>query len=341
MKRTRRAERRQRHSRHKTAHAHGRDALHSCILELGRVASSTTVIVYTQSLLTLLANRYGIEHSDVSMPVTRRIAARDAVELSYLDWGGSGDTLIFLHGGALTAHSWDLVCLGLRDRWRCLALDLRGHGDSGWSDEYRIETAVDDVAALVAHHGAVRVHLVGNSLGGLVAAHYAASHPAMLASLTLVDVGPNVDFAATQSIRDYIEQTDGAENFAAAIEAGMNVNPRIDRDALEYRLLHSMREGPDRRVYWKQDRRRMHDYDYFLSKIAEIEQLAPSIGVDVLVARGARSRVFSDASAQACAKSFAHGRWVRIEDSGHNIHEANPGAFLTALREFLSSIGER
>jgi pimeloyl-ACP methyl ester carboxylesterase len=275
------------------------------------------------------------------MPITQRIVARDGVELSYLDWGGSGDTLMFLHGGALTAHSWDLICLGLRDRWRCLALDLRGHGDSGWAEEYRIETAVEDVAALVAHQGGGRIHLVGNSLGGLIAAHYAASHPATVASLTLVDVGPNVDFSATRTIRDYIEQTDGAESFGAAIAAGMRVNPRIDREALEYRLLHSMREGTDRRVYWKQDRRGMHDYDYFLHKIAQIEQLAPSIHADVLVARGARSRVFSDTSARACAESFAHGRWVRIEDSGHNIHEANPRAFLLALRDFLMSIVDR
>lgn len=299
-------------------------------------ALTTAINVYTESLLSLLAARYGIEHHDASMPKAMRIAARDGVELNYLDWGGAGETIVFLHAGALTAHSWDLVCLGLRDRWRCLALDLRGHGDSGWAEEYRIETAVEDVATLIAHHGAQRVHLVGNSLGGLVAAHYAASHPQSVTTLTLVDVGPNVDFAATQTLRDYIEQTDGVANYAAAVEAGMNVNPRIDREALEYRLLHSMREGADRRVYWKQDRRRMLDYDYFLSKIAEIEHLAPAITARVLVARGARSRVFSDQSAHACAQSFARGRWVRIEDSGHNIHEANPAVFLGTLAEFLA-----
>lgn len=274
------------------------------------------------------------------MPAALRIAARDGVTLNYLDWRGSGATIVFLHGGALTAHSWDLVCLGLRDRWRCLALDLRGHGDSGWSDEYSIETAVDDVATLLTHLQTRRVHLVGNSLGGLVAAHFAASHPDTVISLTLVDVGPNVDFAATQTIRDYIERTDGAPNLAAAIEVGMNVNPRIDREALEYRLLHSMREDSDRRVYWKQDRRRMNDHDYFIRKIAEIAQLAPHIPAHVLVARGARSRVFSDDSARSCADSFAHGRWVRIEDSGHNIQEANPAAFLAELSSFLTSLPE-
>jgi pimeloyl-ACP methyl ester carboxylesterase len=226
----------------------------------------------------------------------------------------------------------------LRDAWRCLALDMRGHGDSDWANEYRIETAVQDVVTLVADQQLDRVHLVGNSLGGLVAAHFAATHGDLAASLTLVDVGPNVDFAATQTIRDYIDATDGLEDFAAAIAAGMTVNPRIDRDALEYRLLHSMRHGDDRRVYWKQDRRRMHDYDYFLTKIAEIERLANAITCEVLVARGSRSRVFSDDSARRCAESFPRGRWVRIEDSGHNIQEANPAGLIASLRAFLEPI---
>jgi pimeloyl-ACP methyl ester carboxylesterase len=296
--------------------------------------------VYAQSLLALLATRHGIQHRNGAMPATTRITAHDGLELNVLDWEGSGETIIFLHGGALTAHSWDLVCLGLRDEWRCLALDLRGHGDSGWADEYRIETAVHDVATLVAHRQLNRVHLVGNSLGGLVAAHFAATHREWAASLTLVDVGPKVNFAATQTLRDYIDSTDGVADLGTALAAGMTVNPRIDREALEYRLLHSMRKADDQRVYWKQDRRRMHDYEYFLGKIAEIERLAPTITCDVLVARGARSRVFSDASARECAESFANGRWVRIEDSGHNIQEANPAGFIASLRAFLVSIAK-
>ena len=293
--------------------------------------------MYAQSLLALLAARHAIRANDASLPQARRFRAHDAAELNVLDWGGDGEPIVFLHGGALTAHSWDLVCLGLRDRYRCLALDLRGHGDSAWGEVYRIDAAVHDVATLLERFELTRAHLVGNSLGGLVAAHFAATHAHAAASLTLVDVGPNVNFAATQRIRDYIEHTDGLPSFGAAIEAGMKVNPLIDREALEYRLLHSMREDEHGRVFWKQDRRRMHDYDYFLGKIAEIEELAPSIGCPVLVARGERSRVFSDAAAQACAESFARGRWVRVENSGHNIQESNPAAFIGVLRDFLAA----
>src|SRR5690348_10982585 len=87
-----------------------------------------------------LARRCGIEFSDASHPVRRDCTTPDGLRLSYLDWGGSGDPIVFLHGGALTAHTWDLVCIGLRGTYRCISLDLRGHGDSDWSDDYRIDS---------------------------------------------------------------------------------------------------------------------------------------------------------------------------------------------------------
>ena len=90
----------------------------------------------------------------------------------YLDWGTPGKTpLLFLHGGGLTAHTWDLVCLALRADYRCLALDLRGHGDSEWSPEmdYGIAAHSGDVEALVDHLGLDGLGLVGMSLGGLTA----------------------------------------------------------------------------------------------------------------------------------------------------------------------------
>jgi pimeloyl-ACP methyl ester carboxylesterase len=289
------------------------------------------------SLLLALAGRYCIRHRDSSPPDIRRIRARDGTTLAYLDWRGTNEPALFLHGGALTAHSWDLVCLGLRDKRRCLALDLRGHGDSGWSDRYSAETAIDDIAALLSDVEAERIHLVGNSLGGMIAAHFAATHAERVGSLTLVDVGPHVNFAATQTIRDYIERTDGVASFEAAAAIGMEFNPRIDRDALEYRLLHAMRVGEDRRLYWKHDRRRMENYEYFLGKVDEIARLAPAIEAPVLVVRGARSRVFTDEAAAECAALFPNGRWQRIDDSGHNIQEANPAGLVAALDRFWST----
>ena len=66
----------------------------------------------------------------------------------YLDWGTKGRRpILFLHGGALTAHTWDLCCLALRDEFYCVALDQRGHGDSDWAPDadYSISAQREDI----------------------------------------------------------------------------------------------------------------------------------------------------------------------------------------------------
>jgi pimeloyl-ACP methyl ester carboxylesterase len=227
--------------------------------------------------LPALARRCGIDFIDSTDPVRRECIAPDGVRLSYLDWGGSGEPIVFLHGGALTAHTWDLVCIGLRDTHRCIALDLRGHGDSGSSDDYRIQTATEDVTALIATLGVARCHLVGMSLGGTIAAHFAGAHPERAASLTLVDVGPGVDFGASRSMRNFVADTQDIADFETIIAAALLVNPHADRDKLVYRLQHSMQRTAEGRYRWKVDRRRPHDYDHILGKLAELPELAARI----------------------------------------------------------------
>lgn len=91
------------------------------------------------------------------------------------------------------------------------------------------------------------------------------------------------------------------------------------------------------RYRWKVDRRRPHDYEHILGKLAELPALAAHIKCPVLVARGARSRIFSDEAAARCAGLFVQGAWMRIEDAGHNIQEDNPRALIDALERLLST----
>src|SRR5438552_15884787 len=92
----------------------------------------------------------GMAIEDFVVPTEHQVAL-GRMRFRYLDWGGRGTPVLFLHGGGLTAHTWDLVCLALRSEYRCLALDLRGHGDSEWSPEmdYGLEAHRDDVDALI------------------------------------------------------------------------------------------------------------------------------------------------------------------------------------------------
>ena len=84
--------------------------------------------------------------------------------------------MMLLHGFAQTCHSWDFVALSLCDRYRVIALDQRGHGDSDWAEDgdYTLETQQGDIGAIVDALGSSSLCSWGLSMGGRNSLTYAA-----------------------------------------------------------------------------------------------------------------------------------------------------------------------
>src|SRR5262249_41301850 len=186
------------------------------------------------------------------------------MRLHYLDWSSPGGDrrtpVVFLDGGGLNAHTWDIVCLALREEHHCYALDLRGHGDSEWSPalDYSLGAHLRDLEAFADHLGTARFFLVGQSLGGIIGIGYASRHPRRLAGLVAVDCGP---FAGSQAgIARLAAFTLDSREFASLDEAvtrALAFNPRRDPRLLRYSLQHNMRRLPDGRWTWKRDQRHL------------------------------------------------------------------------------------
>jgi pimeloyl-ACP methyl ester carboxylesterase len=252
------------------------------------------------------------------------------VDLAYLDWGGGGPTAIFLHGGALTARTWDLVCAALSPRIRCVALDLRGHGDSGWSHDYRIEASVGDVIALVDHLAVGPVHLVGMSLGGCVAGHAAVALGERAASLTFVDVAAQVVFEASENMRRFMLGIGAAASIEAIVAQALKASPKSDPDLLSYRY-SALMKATDEGYVLKQDRREPPAFPHILDRLAALSGTASQVACPVLVVRGGRSRTLTDAAAADFASRFPLGAWEVVPDAGHNVQEDNPAVLAERL----------
>jgi len=99
-----------------------------------------------------------------------------AVEpLAHLDTGGDFPAIVFIHGMTFTKETWDPIMDRLRDRFRCLVLDLPGHGGSTGSGADP-EVVVARIHATVVDTAVVRPVVVGHSAGALHATGYAATH---------------------------------------------------------------------------------------------------------------------------------------------------------------------
>lgn len=278
---------------------------------------------------------------DPALPASRH-AVIGGLRLHYLDWGASGDDVLFLHGGALTAHTWDLVCLQLRGSHRCIALDQRGHGDSEWSPEtdYSMDAYVADVEGFADALALDRFVLVGQSLGAMNAIAYAARHPDRLAGLVVVDAGPEVQWQGARKVADFVmtpAELDSVEEF---VDRARSFNPLRDPRLLRRSLLHNLRRLPNGKWTWKYDRRHLSS-DWFRDLRARFEALRAELGhisCPVLVIRGAESAVFADEDAERLAGMLARGRWARVDGAGHTVQGDNPRGLVEVLRPFLEEI---
>lgn len=107
--------------------------------------------------------------------------------LYYEEHGRGPQAVVFAHGLLLCCRQFDGQVNALRDRYRCVAYDARGHGQSEVTpDGYELDAQTEDAAALVRALGCGPCHFVGFSMGGFVGQRLAVRHPELLRSLTLV-----------------------------------------------------------------------------------------------------------------------------------------------------------
>ena len=281
-------------------------------------------------------------HPDaVTLPANHQVIV-GALRLHYLDWGGSGTPILFLHGGGLNAHTWDCVAVMLRERYRCIALDQRGHGDSEWSPvvDYRFAAHVADIEGFIGSMGLERPILVGQSMGGLNSITYATRHSDQMRGMVIVDVAPEVSSSAAERIRAFTS-TPELDSPEAFLELAVKFNPLRDPAVLRRSLYYNLRETPSGKWTFKHDQRRRSDdaMRSFTEARVRLASELSSIRSPTLVVRGALSDVLTDASAEKFARSLPNGRWVRVEKSGHNVQGDNPRALLDAMLAFFREVG--
>ncbi|MDB4907459.1 MAG: putative esterase [Gemmatimonadetes bacterium] len=136
---------------------------------------------------------------------------------------GSGPTLLFIHGLGSSTEDWEAQVPFFADRYRVVTYDVRGHGRTTKPREkYSLQQFSDDAAALVEQLGDAPVHVVGLSMGGMIAFQLAADRPDLVRTLTVVNSGPEMvlrTFAQKFAIfqRRWIVQMMGLRKWGAVL----------------------------------------------------------------------------------------------------------------------------
>jgi len=313
---------------------------------LNRFAETTEKLDMTRSdefrLLCASAVDLGIPHAPEVPYWSRNIVLRH-LRLHYLEWGApDAPPIVLLHGGHQSAHSWDLVSLHLAQRYRVLALDQRGHGDSEWVRDvaYSNHDMALDAASFIEALGLDRVILVGHSMGGRNAMLLTRRDAARLRALVVVDVGPEVSPRGRQVIAGFVrdnEEFDDLEHFVRNVQ---QYDPYRSREHIERTVKYNMLQRADGKFVSKCDAtpRRLG----LVRGSGPLENItleeARAFRLPVLVVRGANSRILLADAAERLRDTLPNGTLLTVPDCGHNVHGQNTKGFIEALTGFLATL---
>ncbi len=106
---------------------------------------------------------------------------------------GSGETVLFIHGLGSSARDWKLQVDHFSSNYRVVTYDVRGHGASAKpTGPYTMMLFAQDAKALLDHLGVPSAHIVGISMGGMIAFQLAVDHPSSIRSMVIVNSGPEL-----------------------------------------------------------------------------------------------------------------------------------------------------
>ncbi len=118
---------------------------------------------------------------------THKIALNDSLQINYVDEGQGPHTLIFVHGLGSNLKAWQKNIAELRKSYRCIALDLPNYGQSSQGDyPFGMSYFAEVIKSFIDKLNLEKVVLVGHSMGGQTAIHFALKHPERLSHLILM-----------------------------------------------------------------------------------------------------------------------------------------------------------
>ena len=262
--------------------------------------------------------------------------------LRYLDWGSAeAPTVLLLHGFAQTAHSWDFVSLALAGKYRVIAPDARGHGDSDWAKDgdYSTEALERDLDALVGHLGLGQFAIAGLSMGGRTAYAYAPRRPESVAALTIVDVGPVGPPGGRSRIRSFVSRLDERDSYEDFVRSVRAYQPLRSPEQVRNTLIHNVRRTPRGTWTWKYDSLlRDPNYQRPVTPPDQVWDFLRRLECPVLLVRGARSDVLPREVADRMTEVIRDCTFAEVERAGHIVPGDNTAGFLAALVPWLERV---
>jgi pimeloyl-ACP methyl ester carboxylesterase len=264
-----------------------------------------------------------------------RFITVNGVKLHYLEWSNPAKPpLILLHGIGRDAHSFDHIAPHFAADYRVIAMDLRGHGDSGWHPDgaYLVDDFVRDLEGLVGQLQLRDLIVLGNSTGGRVAQVYAGRHPDRVRALVVEDVGPErpKDIAAGFA-RRVQEEANGWTSEDELVAHLRRQSSSVSDDLLRAHVRSATKRRDDGRLVWKRDPKLVNGF-----VPTELWQDVRRISSPTLYVLGGNSAIVAKETQEQLARTIPKVEIVVMPGIGHYPHLEAPADYVRLIKDFLS-----
>ncbi|MGP3699362.1 alpha/beta fold hydrolase [Rhodobacter sp. NSM] len=239
--------------------------------------------------------------------------------------------LLIAHGLFGSARNWGVICRRLADTRDVMAVDMRNHGESAWTESHRYPDMAADLAEVIAANGG-RADVLGHSMGGKAAMTLALTEPRLVRRLVVADVAPVAyDHDQTHHI-DAMRSLD-LSNVATRGDADRRLADVLPDAGLRAFFLQSLdlRSDPPR---WRLN------LDLLAAEMPHIVGWPGCEGAfdgPTLFLTGENSNYVRSEYRQTILSLFPNARFAELKGTGHWLHAEKPRAFEETVRIFLGS----
>jgi len=252
--------------------------------------------------------------------------------LFYADTGQGEDVIVFSHGFFMSHEMFDAQVEAVRDRWRCIAWDERGHGRTESTPEpFSYWNSARDLLGLLDHLGVERAVLAGMSQGGYLSLRAALTAPERVRALVLMDTQPGPEAPEKVPVYDQLIEgwlSPGGPPQEVADTIGTIILGAGFEDMR--RWMDAAKEIPPETA--------RQIYATLMSREDDVTPRLAELTMPALVIHGDQDLAIGIDTAHWFADALPHGELVVVEGAGHAANLTHPDAVNPPLAAFLNGV---
>ena len=247
--------------------------------------------------------------------------------------GGTGDTIIMVHGFGGNKDSWSRMAKYLTPNYRVIIPDLPGSGDSSKPEnaKYNTTSQVERLHLFVKELNLTKFHLIGNSMGGNIAGNYAADYPEMVNTLALFDsagVKPPIKseflLLTAKGINPLV--VNDVNDIDKYLEFLYFKPPQYPPFFKQYLAENAVAAGPFNKKIWK---------DYAVADALMLQSKLNKITAPTLIVWGDSDKVIHISAVPIFEKNIKNSKSVIIKECGHLPMMEKPAESASIYQDFL------